>query len=469
MGHGRVVDAVRGRVAGVGLVATGSATGTRPIVGRRQRLRHPLRRGLRPARRARPHPPPALDRLGPDRARAGRARPGRGRALPRRARRRPRRRHRAVGVPAPLHAAPVVRRRRAASSIEANRTDAWARHVDFMAETFGDLVGGWKPVNETNLYPLLAYRGSAVVPPGPRRPRRVRAASPRRSSSPPPRPRCGCAQTGAPVCVDLRPRRRRGRSTTTRRAPSAVDRVHRRHSGTPGSACSATACCAVPGREPIERPDLAGAFDLIGFSYYFDHRRRGRPARRPPRRTRRVSPLGYGICADGVGLVLDRLHEELPGHAAARRRVRHRHRRRRRARRLPRARPRGRRTTRIDRGIDVRGFFHWTSVDNYEWIHGYDVRFGIIDRDRNVKPSAQVLAREALGPADRRPTSRRAERGQPRVDRAAARGWPGPGRGRRCGRPAERRSWRRWRRRWRWRRARAGPSWVRRRNRSQSP
>ena len=51
----------------------------------------------------------------------------------------------------------------------------------------------------------------------------------------------------------------------------------------------------------------------------------------------------------------------------------------------------------IDRGVDVRGLFHWTSVDNYEWIHGFDVRFGIIERDRTVKPSARVLAREALG------------------------------------------------------------------------
>ena len=25
----------------------------------------------------------------------------------------------------------------------------------------------------------------------------------------------------------------------------------------------------VPGRAPVERPDLVGAFDLIGFSYYF--------------------------------------------------------------------------------------------------------------------------------------------------------------------------------------------------------
>jgi beta-glucosidase/6-phospho-beta-glucosidase/beta-galactosidase len=47
------------------------------------------------------------------------------------------------------------------------------------------------------------------------------------------------------------------------------------------------------------------------------------------------------------------------------------------------------------RGIDVRGLFHWTAVDNYEWLHGYDVPFGIIDRDRHVRASAQVLKREA--------------------------------------------------------------------------
>ena len=49
----------------------------------------------------------------------------------------------------------------------------------------------------------------------------------------------------------------------------------------------------------------------------------------------------------------------------------------------------------LERGIDVRGFFHWTAVDNYEWLHGTDVRFGLIDGERTVRPSADVLAREA--------------------------------------------------------------------------
>jgi beta-glucosidase len=47
--------------------------------------------------------------------------------------------------------------------------------------------------------------------------------------------------------------------------------------------------------------------------------------------------------------------------------------------------------------VDVRGFFHWTGVDNYEWRHGYDVSFGIVDADRQVRSSAEVLAREARG------------------------------------------------------------------------
>lgn len=44
----------------------------------------------------------------------------------------------------------------------------------------------------------------------------------------------------------------------------------------------------------------------------------------------------------------------------------------------------------IARGIDVRGFFHWTAVDDYEWRHGDDVAFGMLARDRTVRPSARV-------------------------------------------------------------------------------
>lgn len=54
----------------------------------------------------------------------------------------------------------------------------------------------------------------------------------------------------------------------------------------------------------------------------------------------------------------------------------------------------------IDDGVDVRGYFHWTNMDNFEWARGYGARFGLIavDRktlERTVKPSAGVYARIA--------------------------------------------------------------------------
>ena len=48
--------------------------------------------------------------------------------------------------------------------VEENRTEVWRRHVDFVAETFGDLVGGWQPINETNYYARAAYGGRGWPP-----------------------------------------------------------------------------------------------------------------------------------------------------------------------------------------------------------------------------------------------------------------------------------------------------------------
>ena len=32
----------------------------------------------------------------------------------------------------------------------------------------------------------------------------------------------------------------------------------------------------------------------------------------------------------------------------------------------------------MERGVDVRGYFHWSLTDNYEWHSGYSERFGLI-------------------------------------------------------------------------------------------
>jgi beta-glucosidase len=65
----------------------------------------------------------------------------------------------------------------------------------------------------------------------------------------------------------------------------------------------------------------------------------------------------------------------------------------------------------IDQGADVRGYFAWSLLDNFEWSLGYSKRFGIVHVDyetqaRTPKDSARLYSRiiathgEALAEAD---------------------------------------------------------------------
>ncbi len=275
--------------------------------------------------------------------------------------------------------------------IETNRTDVWARHVEFIADTFGDLVAGWQPVNETNYYAAAAYRG-AGWPPGHRDDAEwalageaIQLATAEAAVR--------LKQTGAPVASIF------GLSVAVAHddepaTAALIDRYYDVH-WSAGLGLFRDGVLRLPGCAPVERPDLAGSFDLIGFSYYSTAGvSEGRFVTHPTDAP--VSPLGYGIWAEGLRLVLDRLHEEVPGtplliaeygigtddDAIRSAYLEH-----------------GLQVAHdaITRGVDVRGLFHWTAIDNYEWLHGFDVAFGIIDKDRVVRPSAHVLAREALG------------------------------------------------------------------------
>ena len=273
--------------------------------------------------------------------------------------------------------------------VEKTRTEHWRRHVDFVAETFGDLVGGWQPVNEMNFYPFGAYRGGGLPPGHDDRDECALVSEEIQLATAEAALRL--KQTGAPVSSIFA----LSALVAQDDDPASLERLERLRaaSWSPGLGLFRDGVLRVPGRAPIERPDLAGSFDLLGFSYYAAVGfRAGKPALQPPDAPR--SPLGYAIWADGLGLVLDELHAALPrtpllvaeygiGTDDDAQRVRYLE--------------RGLELTHaaLGRGIDVRGFFHWTAVDNYEWLHGYDVRFGLIDRERNPRPSARVLQREA--------------------------------------------------------------------------
>ncbi|TRZ80056.1 MAG: glycoside hydrolase family 1 protein [Actinobacteria bacterium] len=273
--------------------------------------------------------------------------------------------------------------------VEENRTKYWLEHVDFIAETFGDLVVGWQPVNETNYYATAAYMAHGW-PPGHNNveewltvSQQIQLATAEAAVR--------LKQTGKPVVSIF------GLSTLELldAKPSTHKFAERFYDANwnAGIKLFRDGILQIGDRKPVSRPDLAGCFDMFGFSYYSAHGvRNGKIVAYPE--TEQVSPLGYAIWPDGLALVLKKLHQELPntplivaeyGIGTGDDNERSKYLRA------------GLDVVQkaITQGIDIRGFFHWTAVDNYEWLHGYDLQFGIIDADRSIKPSSELLRQEA--------------------------------------------------------------------------
>ena len=51
----------------------------------------------------------------------------------------------------------------------------------------------------------------------------------------------------------------------------------------------------------------------------------------------------------------------------------------------------------LDKGYDIRSYFHWSLMDNFEWAEGYSLRFGLYEVDydsqeRNLRNSGRDYA-----------------------------------------------------------------------------
>ncbi|MGZ4714129.1 MAG: family 1 glycosylhydrolase [Acidimicrobiia bacterium] len=271
------------------------------------------------------------------------------------------------------------------------RSYHWARHVAFCAETFGDLVFGWKPINEPFAYAALSYQ-LGVHPP--RQHNFDRMLDAYRGILLAQRDAWRELRgAGTPVATihNLSPLFPADDSVPAERNTRDIDALM----WGVWMRADRDGVLALPGRADEEVADLRECCDLVGFSYYSANAVERDRRFSPYPRDARVGPLGYAPWSEGLGIVLHRLHDELPNRpllicehgvgtdddewradilraslaivAEA-----------------------------IGDGVDVRGFFHWTGVDNYEWTYGYDVAFGLMTRDREVRPSAAVLTEHTV-------------------------------------------------------------------------
>jgi beta-glucosidase len=261
------------------------------------------------------------------------------------------------------------------------RSYYWARHVAFCAETFGDLAGGWKPINEPSAYAFIY--SARTVDPSKRFDLLGAMLLAQRDAW---RELRG---GGKPVATihNLSPIFAVADTVPAQRA----QRAYEESVWNIWMRADRDGILELPGRASREVADLREACDIVGFSYYAATGigAEGKPVPYPP--DARVGPLGYAPWSEGLGLVLHRLHDELPGrpllvceHGVGtddddwRRDVL------------------GESLEQVESaiadGIDLRGFFHWTGVDNYEWSHGFSVPFGLFTRDRDPRATAEFLA-----------------------------------------------------------------------------
>jgi len=277
--------------------------------------------------------------------------------------------------------------------------DAFARFVEIVGKSHGDLVSHWCTINEPNIVAEMGYRFGYFPPRlcdeavAVRTLRNFLAAHSRAAEI------LGAKSQGSPeIGITLavvaqepfRPDSKADRRLAARRDAEfnqvCFDALR-------------TGIFAYPGAKAEKIDGLAGSSTFVGVQYYtrfrydgdsggpvfpdVEHRTISQmgwevyPEGFPPL-LRRAAETGLPVCVTENGICCDddRIRVEyIADHLAA----------------VDEARA---------AGADIRGYFYWSAMDNFEWNFGYAPKFGLIEVDRvtlerRVRPSARFLAEVA--------------------------------------------------------------------------
>jgi len=281
----------------------------------------------------------------------------------------------------------------------------FGRFVEQAARAYGDLVEHWCTINEPTMYALLAYRAGYFPP--------------RRSDGDLAVEVLGnLLEAHVAASTALRAHARRAPRvgitlSVTAHEPldpgSAADRtLAARRDGQSNEVSFAalrTGVLAYPERPAREIAGLRASSDFVGLQYYTRTRHDAVRGRVPPAADRPCTQMGWEIYPEGLppllhrasatglpvyvtenGIACDddrmRVHfiaDHLAAVDTARR-----------------------------AGADVRGYFYWSTMDNFEWNAGYRPTFGLVAVDRTTltraaRPSAyffsEIIRERRLTPA----------------------------------------------------------------------
>ena len=273
----------------------------------------------------------------------------------------------------------------------AENVSAFRRFVELVAQRYGDLVEHWCTINEPTVHAEMGYR-FAYFPP---RIADVGVAADVLTN-------LFRAHTAASAALRAHARRPPHVGITLAltaheplRSDVAADRemAASRDAETNGVSLDAlrTGVFSYPGRAAEEIPGLKASSDFVGVQYYsrarYDHASGG-PA--PSDLARTLSQMGWEVYPEGFAPLVQRAAQTgLPvyvtenGMACDDDRIRVEYI----ADHLA-AVDQARRA-----GADVRGYFYWSAMDNFEWNFGYGPKFGLIAVDRTTltrapRPSA---------------------------------------------------------------------------------